>query len=104
MVIHAHSKTQPGHERKYNIPKASGVAALAVGEQHGKLDIILRRIGQLQKNGGEDQLKVIIMFPIREQAHKPEEKQQKFHRKRLVLADKSLKWIILGLFCTHRTY
>ncbi len=53
LVNHAYSKAQPGHERKYNTPEASEVAALIVGEQHGKLDIVLRRRGQLQKDGGE---------------------------------------------------
>ncbi len=38
LVIHAHGRNQPGHMRKCNIPVASEVVALIVGEQHGKLD------------------------------------------------------------------
>ena len=51
LVIHAHAKNQPGHERKYNIPEALEVAVLIFGEQYAKLDIVLRRRGQLQKDG-----------------------------------------------------
>ncbi len=40
LVIHAHNRTMPGHVRKYNFPEASEVAALVVGEQLGKLDIV----------------------------------------------------------------
>ena len=50
IVIHAHEKTKPGHERKYNVPEASEVAALIVGEQYGALDIVLRRRGSLNDN------------------------------------------------------
>ena len=51
LVIHAHSKVLPGHDRKYNVPEASEVAAFIVVEQHGKLDIVLRRHGSLNRNG-----------------------------------------------------
>ena len=53
LVIHAHERTNPGHERKYNIPEASEVAALIVGEQYGALDIVLRRRGEVNMNGFE---------------------------------------------------
>ena len=53
LVIHAHKKTLPGHVRKYNVPEASEVAALVVGEQHGKLDIILRRRSEFDVDGYE---------------------------------------------------
>ncbi len=74
-VIHAHSKIISDHERKYNVPEASEVAALIVGEQHGKIDIILRRHGTLNTNGGEqlqlihlgnrmdDPLAYLLLFP-----------------------------------------
>ena len=42
LVIYAHEKAIPGCIRKYNVPEASEVAASAVGEQHGKLDIVLK--------------------------------------------------------------
>ena len=41
----------PDHARKYNVPEASEVAALIVGEQHGKLDIEVRHRGVLSGNG-----------------------------------------------------
>ncbi len=43
----------------------------------------------------QDQLKATIMFRIRGGAQKTEEKQQQFHRQRLVLAEKNLKSIKL---------
>ena len=49
LVIYAHEKTIPGHVRKYNVPEASEVAALVVGEQHGKLDIVLKRCSRFEK-------------------------------------------------------
>ena len=54
LVIHAHDEIIPGHVRKYNLPEASGVAALFVGEHHGKLGIFLRRcrefdVGRFEK-------------------------------------------------------
>ena len=58
LVLHAHERTRPGHERKYTIPESSEVAALIVGEQHGALDIVLRRKAQLTSNG-EEKLDVI---------------------------------------------
>ena len=45
LVIYAHERTKPGHERKYNVLEASGVVALIVGEQYCALDIVLRRRG-----------------------------------------------------------
>ena len=42
LVIHAHERTNPDHERKYNIPEASEFAALIAGEQYGAQDIVLR--------------------------------------------------------------
>ena len=53
LMIHAHEKTMPGHIRKYNLPEASEMAALAVGEQHGKLDIVLNRRSEFDVNGYE---------------------------------------------------
>ena len=53
LVIHAHEKTIPGHVRKYNLPEASEVAALVVGEQYGKLDTVLRRRSEYDANGSE---------------------------------------------------
>ena len=53
LVIHAHEKTMPGHVRKYNVPEANEVAALVVGEQYGKLDIVLRRRSEYDENGFE---------------------------------------------------
>ena len=38
-MIHAHERTKSGHERKYNVPEASKVAALIVGEQYGALTL-----------------------------------------------------------------
>ena len=58
LVLHAHERIRPGHERKYNMPESSEVAALIVGEQHGPLDIVLRRKAQLTSNG-EEKLDVI---------------------------------------------
>ncbi len=58
LLIHAHSKINPGHERKHNVPEASEVATLIVGEHLGKLDIILRSNETLNKKGGE-QLQLI---------------------------------------------
>lgn len=54
LVIHAHERNLPGHARKYNLPESSEVAALIVGEQYGKLDILLRKRGQLNRNGHEE--------------------------------------------------
>ena len=51
LVIHAQSKVIPGHERKFNVPKASEVADSIVNEQYGKLDIVLRLHGCLNRNG-----------------------------------------------------
>ena len=51
LVIHAHEKTIPGHDRKYNSPEASEVPALIVNEQHGKLDIVLRHRSEYDANG-----------------------------------------------------
>ena len=53
LVINAHELTKPGHERKYNVPEASEVAALIIGEQYGVLYIALRRRGRLDANGSE---------------------------------------------------
>ena len=53
LVIHAHQKTMPGHIRKCNVPEASEVAALVLGQQHGKLDIILRRRSEFDVDGYE---------------------------------------------------
>ena len=78
LVIHAHERTKPGHERKYNVPEASEVAALIVGEQHGALDIVLRRHGSVNANGLEkldiirmghrmfDPLSYPLLFPFGE--------------------------------------
>ena len=50
LVIHPHEKTIPAHVRKYNVPEASEVAALIVGEQHGKLDIVMKRCSEFDEN------------------------------------------------------
>ena len=42
-----------GHVRKYIVPEASEVAALIVGELHGKFDIVLRRCRDYDGNGFE---------------------------------------------------
>ena len=52
-MIHAHERTKPSHKRKHNVPEACKVAAFIVGEQHGALDIFLRRKGLLNANGHE---------------------------------------------------
>ena len=51
--MHAHERRQSGHVRKHNLPEASEVAALIIGEQYGKIDIVLRYRGQIDKNGNE---------------------------------------------------
>ena len=53
LVIHAHEKTKPGHERKYNLPESSEVAALIVGELFGAIDIVLRKRGCVNADGFE---------------------------------------------------
>ncbi len=53
LVIHAHERTNPGHERKYNIPEASEVAALISGEQYGTLDMVQCLKGCVNANGFE---------------------------------------------------
>ena len=53
LVIHAHERNLPGHARKYNLPEASEVAALIVSEKYGKLDIVLRHRGKIDKDGNE---------------------------------------------------
>ena len=50
LVIRAHEKTFPGHVRKYNVAEASEVAALIVSEQHGKINILLRRSSEYDTN------------------------------------------------------
>ena len=53
LVIHAHEKAIPGQVRKYNVPEASELAASVVGEQHVKLDIVLKRRCEFDENGFE---------------------------------------------------
>ncbi len=53
LVIHAHDRTNPGQDRKYNIPEASEVAALIASVQYGALETVLRRKGCLNANGFE---------------------------------------------------
>ena len=53
LVIHVHEKTMPGCVRTYMIPEESEVGALVVGEQHGKLDIILGRRSEFDVDGYE---------------------------------------------------
>ena len=53
LVIHAYEKTIPGYVRKYKVPEASDVAALDVRDQHGKIDIVLRRRSEFDANGFE---------------------------------------------------
>ena len=48
-----HTKNNSRHVLKYNVPGASEVAALVVGEQYGKLDIVLRRRSEYDANGFE---------------------------------------------------
>ena len=52
-MIHPHERTKIGHESKYNVPEASDVATLIVGEQCGALDIVLRRRDRVDANGFE---------------------------------------------------
>ena len=52
-VIHAHEKTISRHVRKYNVPEASGWTDLVVGEQHGRLGIVLERRSEFDENGSE---------------------------------------------------
>ena len=52
LVIHAHEKTKPRHERKYNLLESSEVA-LVVGEQLSALDIVFRERGCLNAEGFE---------------------------------------------------
>ena len=53
LVIHEHEKSMPGRIRKYNVAEAIEVTALVVLEQHGKLDIVLRRRSEFDVNGYE---------------------------------------------------
>ena len=53
VVFHAHEKTMPGHEQKYDVPESSELAAFIFCEQHGKLDIVLRRRIEYEANGFE---------------------------------------------------
>ena len=53
LVIHAYEKTIPWHVRKHSVPEASELAALVVGEQHGKMDIVLKRRSEFDENGFE---------------------------------------------------
>ncbi len=53
LVIHAHERTKPGHERKFNVPEGSEVADLIVGEQYGVLEIVLRPKVILDASGYE---------------------------------------------------
>ena len=53
LVINAHENTIPGHVRKYNVPEASEVESLVIGEQHGKLEIVLKRRCEFDENGFE---------------------------------------------------
>ena len=53
LVIHAHEKPMPEHVRKCNILEASEVAASVFGEQHRKLDIVLRPRCESDVNGSE---------------------------------------------------
>ena len=53
LVIHVHEKPMPEHVRKCNLPEASEVAALVVGEQHRKIDIFLRTRSESDVNGYE---------------------------------------------------
>ena len=55
LVTHEHQRRQSGHSRMYNLPESSEVAALVVGEQYGKMNIVLRHRGQIDKNGNEKQ-------------------------------------------------
>ena len=43
LVLHSHKRNRPEHELKYNRPESSEIGALIVGEQHGSLDIVLKR-------------------------------------------------------------
>ena len=73
LVIHAHERTKTGHERKYNVPEASEIAALIIGEQYGALEIVLRRKGHLNVNGHEklDMIRLVnhmydrLCYPLR---------------------------------------
>ena len=66
LILHAHERTKSQHARKYNIPESSEVAALIVGEQHGPLDIILRRKADFNSNGLEKLDKISIGHRLRD--------------------------------------
>ena len=51
--MHAHESCQPGHTRKYNLPESSEIAPLIAGEQYGKMNIVFKLRGQINKNGNE---------------------------------------------------
>ncbi len=53
LVAHAQERNLPGHARKYNLPETSEVAALILGEQYGKLDMVLSHRGKIDKDGNE---------------------------------------------------
>ncbi len=83
LVIHAHSKVVPGRVRKHNVPEASEAAALIVGEHHGKLEIVPRSHGSLNRNRGEnlqlihlgnkmyDPLAYLLLFPYGSEGRHP---------------------------------
>ena len=49
-----HTNKMPENIRKYNVPEASEVAALIVGEQHGKLDTVLSHCSEYDVNAFEN--------------------------------------------------
>ncbi len=53
IMIRTHERTKTGHDRKYNVPEESEVAALIVGEQYDTLDFVQRRRGRIVANGFE---------------------------------------------------
>lgn len=58
----------PGRIRKYNVPEACEGTALVFGEQHRKLDIVLRCLSKFKINGYEKldfiNLRNRIMIPL----------------------------------------
>ena len=57
-------KNIPGHVRKYNVPEASEVAALIVGELPGKLNIVLKRSSEYDANRFEKQDFIKLGYPM----------------------------------------
>ena len=103
LVIHTHEEAKPGNVQNYNVPEAREVAALNVGEQLGKLDIVLKRRSEYDVNGFEkldfiklghrmcDPLAFPLLFPHGKKSGIlcssitiPEETYNKFHQRSFI--------------------